>query len=421
MNVLYVAHGHPSQARGGGELAAWRLFKHFSTLYGPTNCGLLAAARSTKSFPPGCEVMGLAANQWLLKPSSNPVIHNTAVNLGVNSSLHQALRYLEPNLIHMHHYLHLGVDLIHALKLWFPQAKFVLTLHDYWGMCAHEGRLLRRSGDLCPGPEVEACINCLASTEAAAYLAIRAVRMKRFFAAIDHFIAPSYFLKQQYQTWGISAKKLSVIENLPPTQAQASHQPEFYSTLRLGYFGQVNQWKGLNIILEAVARALGEGACICLQVHGIDADGISEGVEQANPFHLHCAHWLGQIKAGAVQLNGSYHETELTERLLGVDVLVMGSIWYENSPMVIQEAFCHGLPVLAPKLGGMAEKINHNKNGLLYEAANTSALASLFVQLATDPKLVARLKANARKAGLGLHRAATQHERFYAGCLFNNK
>jgi glycosyltransferase involved in cell wall biosynthesis len=281
--------------------------------------------------------------------------------------------------------------------------------------------LLRRSGYLCQGPEVKACINCLASTEAAAYLAIRAVRMKRFFAAVDHFIAPSYFLKQQYQAWGISAKKLSVIENLPPTQKQFSHEPEAYSTIRLGYFGQVNQWKGLNLILEAVARALGEGASICLQVHGIDADGISEGVEQANPFHLNCAHWLGQIKAGAVQLRGSYHETELTERLLGVDVLVMGSIWYENSPMVIQEAFCHGLPVLAPKLGGMAEKINHNKNGLLYEAANISALASLFVQLTADPKLVAKLKANARKAGLGLHRAATQHEHFYASCLFNNK
>jgi len=421
MNVLYVAHGHPNQAKGGGELAAWRLFQHFSAIYGPTSCGLLAAARSTKSFPPGCEVMGLAANQWLIKPSSNSVIHDTAVNLGVYSSLHQSLQYLEPNLIHMHHYLHVGVDLIHALKGWFPQAKIILTLHDYWGMCAHEGRLLRRSGSLCPGPDVEACRNCIAITEASAYLAIRAVRMKRFFAAIDHFIAPSYFLKQQYQAWGISAKKLSVIENLPPSQQQISHEPEAYSTIKLGYFGQVNQWKGLNLILEAVARALGQGASICLQVHGIDADGIREGVEQANPFHLNCAHWLGQIKAGVVELKGNYHETELTKRLLGVDVLVMGSIWYENSPMVIQEAFCHGLPVLAPRLGGMAEKINHNKNGLLYEAANPSALSTLIVKLAADPNLVATLKANARKAGLGLHRAAIQHERLYTRCLSNNK
>ena len=64
---------------------------------------------------------------------------------------------------------------------------------------------------------------------------------------------------------------------------------------------------------------------------------------------------------------GVYEPDELHSRLQGVDAVVMASRWYENSPMVIQEAHSHGVPVIAPNYGGMAEKIDHNSTGILYE------------------------------------------------------
>ena len=51
-------------------------------------------------------------------------------------------RGLQPEIVHLHHYVHVGIDLIHALKRWFPQAGFLFTFHEYWAPCAYEGRLL---------------------------------------------------------------------------------------------------------------------------------------------------------------------------------------------------------------------------------------------------------------------------------------
>ena len=52
--------------------------------------------------------------------------------------------------------------------------------------------------------------------------------------------------------------------------------------------------------------------------------------------------------------------------------------------LVIQEAFLHGRPIIAPRLGGMAEKISHQKTGLLFECGNRSDLAEQCIRLWSD-------------------------------------
>jgi len=54
--------------------------------------------------------------------------------------------------------------------------------------------------------------------------------------------------------------------------------------------------------------------------------------------------------------------------MAAVDWVVVPSIWWENSPLVIQEAFAHGRPVICSDIGGMAEKVAHEKNGLHFRA-----------------------------------------------------
>jgi glycosyltransferase involved in cell wall biosynthesis len=421
--VLYVAHGHPRFAKGGGELAAWRLFQHCSQVYGEESCAFLAAASSPQQLPPGCEVLGLGPREWLIRPSSNALIHDTVINLSVGSPLHQAVDFFQPDLIHLHHYLHVGIDLVLALKCWFPQAVLVLTLHEYWGMCAHEGRLLRSNGALCSGPEPSACVECLASSEARAYLAIRDQRIRRLFDTIDHFIAPSLFLRDRYVDWGLSPHAISVVENLPAAAAPDPVLPTGRSDgdpLILGYFGQVNPWKGLDVILESVAIALDQGAAVMLEVHGLDLDTLTLRQQRSEPFYQTCTQWLERLGVESVRLAGLYEPGDLSARLAGVDALVMGSIWFENSPMVIQEAYLHGVPVLAPRLGGMAEKVRHGVTGCCFAPGDPQALASLILRLAGDRAALRGLAEGARRAGGRLVRAAGLHERLYA-CWLRSK
>jgi glycosyltransferase involved in cell wall biosynthesis len=64
-----------------------------------------------------------------------------------------------------------------------------------------------------------------------------------------------------------------------------------------------------------------------------------------------------------------------------VDWVVMGSIWWENSPLVIQEAYKFGKPVICPDIGGMAEKVKNNISGIHYRARDSISLTKVIEKI----------------------------------------
>ena len=75
-----------------------------------------------------------------------------------------------------------------------------------------------------------------------------------------------------------------------------------------------------------------------------------------------------------------------------VDWMVMPSIWWENSPIVIQEAFFHGRPLICSNIGGMAEKITDGVNGLHFRVGSPEDLADRMTQAMSTPELWDRLR-----------------------------
>jgi len=86
------------------------------------------------------------------------------------------------------------------------------------------------------------------------------------------------------------------------------------------------------------------------------------------------------IKQGVVQWVGPYQPHELRSRMSGIDWVIVPSIWWENSPMVIQEAKVCGRPLLVSNIGGMAEKIDHNINGISVSAGNRIEWRNVFAR-----------------------------------------
>jgi len=74
-----------------------------------------------------------------------------------------------------------------------------------------------------------------------------------------------------------------------------------------------------------------------------------------------------------VQWVGPYQPDELRARMAAVDWVVVPSIWWENSPMVIQEAMVHGRPLLVSDIGGMREKVRDGVDGYRIAARNPTA------------------------------------------------
>ena len=75
------------------------------------------------------------------------------------------------------------------------------------------------------------------------------------------------------------------------------------------------------------------------------------------------------------------------------------SIWWENSPLVIQEAFLHGRPVICSDIGGMAEKVDHDVNGLHFPVGDPDALARTIQRAAIDQGCGSALLPASRRCG----------------------
>jgi GT2 family glycosyltransferase len=90
------------------------------------------------------------------------------------------------------------------------------------------------------------------------------------------------------------------------------------------------------------------------------------------------------------------HE-RMAQALADADVLVVPSVWIENAPFVIREAFAADLPVIASDLGGMAEMVTHGRNGLLFAPGHAAALSSQISRLLDEPGLLERLRSGVRR------------------------
>jgi glycosyltransferase involved in cell wall biosynthesis len=93
-----------------------------------------------------------------------------------------------------------------------------------------------------------------------------------------------------------------------------------------------------------------------------------------------------------VTLAGPYQHADLPGLMASVDWVVVPSIWWENSPLVIQEAFFHGRPVICSDIGGMAEKVTDGVNGLHFRARDAVALAETIERAVATNELWEKLR-----------------------------
>jgi glycosyltransferase involved in cell wall biosynthesis len=150
-----------------------------------------------------------------------------------------------------------------------------------------------------------------------------------------------------------------------PGRERAQHGP-----LRIGFVGTLVWHQGVHVLIAA-ARAL--NGTFEVAIHG-----------DTNVFPDYVAE-LREAAAGApIRFAGGFDRGRMTEVYRSLDVLVVASLWPENSPLVIHEAFMQQIPVVAARIGGMPELVHDGANGLLYEPFSADALRSALQRLIDD-------------------------------------
>ncbi|WP_353186797.1 glycosyltransferase family 4 protein [Bosea sp. (in: a-proteobacteria)] len=365
--ILVVAHNHPSLHPGGTEIFAHDL----AQAYREQGCEVLflGATNTMHREPHPGTALQSVGDDVLLWSAHYDRFHMSQIDhYGTLQDLGSLLEEFRPEVIHVHHLVLIGAEFLTLARRLLPQAAIVMTLHDYYPICHHDG-LMVRPGDRqrCAGASPSACHGCFPEIGADRFL-LRERFIKTHLAAIDRFVAPSRFLRQRYVDWGLPAERIEVIANARPPQEAAPHRAATGRRASFGYFGNLNPWKGVLPLLQAakLLQASGEDG-FSLRIHG-GAPFQSEAFTTALDAAL-------AGTEGVVSHCGPYARDEVPALMAEVDWVVMPSIWWENAPLVIQEAFQHRRPPIVSAIGGMAEMVRHEIDGLHARPGDPVALA----------------------------------------------
>lgn len=387
LRILIVAHAHPAFSQGGAELAAYHLFQQFRQRQ-DCDAWFMACHQIPGFSRPGSAFALRGDDQReILYDQGNDYFDFSANNLRyVAYDLPQLLQRIQPDVVHFHHYANVGIETFRLVRNVLPNSRIILTLHEYLAICNRQGQMLKTSGKLCERSHPQDCHLCMPERLPADYF-LRERYIKSLFSVVDHFVSPSQFLKSRYSAWGLPADRIVVIENGQPDTAIAPPRHTGGGPQVFGYFGQITPYKGVDVLLDAFTRLPAETRQKSrLEVHG--------GGHHMFPgtFQDHIDEAISRAPKEVVY-SGPYEPADLVRRMAGVDWVIIPSIWWENSPLVIQEAFRHGRPVICSNIGGMAEKVTDEKNGLHFDVGNPNALQTVMRRAIEDASLLDRLHA----------------------------
>lgn len=279
----------------------------------------------------------------------------------------------------------------------------VVTLTDYWYLCPRI-QMLRSNGNLSTLPlDPFTCARCLGEEQRryryvgkvapwlmdafwrtrkrkAQQIEERFSTLSAVLNRVDALISPSRFLRSMYLQAGISVERFIYSRqgrDFPPLEPEMTIKSPS-DRLRVGYIGQISHHKGVHILLQAVREL---DVPIALTVFGDLATFPDYAAKLIKIAH----------NDQRILFAGSFPRQEITAVMRNLDVIVVPSLWYENSPNVILEAFAQRTPVVASDLGGMAEMVKHGKNGMLFSPGDVQGLARLLHQLATSDNLLSEL------------------------------
>jgi glycosyltransferase involved in cell wall biosynthesis len=203
---------------------------------------------------------------------------------------------------------------------------------------------------------------------------------------VDMLTTPSQNTKDEYRAWGID-RDIRVVE--PGLDHHRFHrrQQRAGDTFRVACIGTVIPSKGAHVAMAAVQML--DPTRFSLDIRG-DEPGWHADRDYGK--RLRAAH-RGTHR---ISFHGRYDNQALPGLLTQADVLVVPSLWHETYCLTIREGFLAGVPVIASRLGAMAEGIRDGETGLLFAPGDAADLAAKIQRLHDDRALYERL-ATSRK------------------------
>jgi glycosyltransferase involved in cell wall biosynthesis len=293
-----------------------------------------------------------------------------AVKTGVQSvysfrqagKIRERIRRFDPDVVHIHNFFPRLSPSIHfaCFRAGIP---IVQSLHNFRLLCP--AATFQGGGKVCeeclgksvPWPSVEnGCYRNSRAASAAVAIMLSVHRaLGTWRRSVSRFIALTEFARDRFIAGGLPTEKISVKSNFVEPDPGIGSGGGNYAL----FVGRLAEEKGIGTLLAAWNRL-----SIKPRLKIIGDGPLAPDVAKAAATHPEIE-WLG-----------SRSREEVSRAMAEAGVLILPSTWYEGFPLVVAEAFAAGLPIIASRIGGVAEVVSDGHTGLLVSPGNPDELGN---------------------------------------------
>lgn len=397
MRVLLISVHHPELVRGGAQQICYELFEGLKSQADVHPTLLAAIDNSTPAlYRTGARITGFdgRADEFLFLSRDYDHFWHKTTNPLLTESFAEFLTLTRPDVVHFHHFLNLGVDMLTLTRRLLPDCRIVFTFHEFLSICNAYGQMVRTvDRSLCNHASAVRCHQCFPAHAPETFF-LRKQWFREHLGVVDVFTVPSRFMIGKYADWGLPVERIVHVSNGQRNYSDgplAENAPERRN--RFGFFGQLVDGKGAAVLLRAAALLRAQGFTdFTVEVNGDNLRYASEaGRAEFEAFRA--AEQSLPIEQRNVVFNGPYQVDRLPRLMSRIDWCVVPSVWWEVFGLVISEAWMFRRPVIASDVGGMAERVQDEVGGLLFPMGDERALAAAMHRACTEPGLWDRLVA----------------------------
>lgn len=316
------------------------------------------------------------------------MLRATIWNYDAEHKLRKLIRDTKPDAVYILHEInHLSPSIIRAAKK--EGVRVVHRISDFFMFCP-------KYDFLCENEICESCLHgdyskaiekrCVKGSNLGTRMRVFAMKLykhTRIFDDVDQFICTCEFSKNKLIEGGIPADKIVCVPTfIDATQITPSYEHDKYFL----FLGRMAHQKGTIYAIEAMKYL--KDTDYVLKITG----QISDSAEDQKLWSYIKENNL----ENKVVFTGFKHGKDLEELISGATCIVCPAIWYENMPNTVIEAYAYGKPVVASRVGSLAEIVEEGKTGFLFEMKNAEDLADKCRRFIDNPMLCSELGKNAR-------------------------
>lgn len=305
----------------------------------------------------------------------------------------------QPDVVHVFHFHRITASIIQECKS--MAIPVVYTPTDFWFMCPTM-QLLLNECDICLGPDkdyanclkhltmrrtvswrknilshVPKCVfslSMMVSKEVdinsrsvfakAKALSMRGEFLRNALEAVARILVPSTVMKRHMSGFLNSYENFVDLPFAVDLPEKIKRKPS--KCFRIGFIGTISHLKGPHVLSEAIS----------LLPEHLNLEAYIYGDIEIFPHYSQLIEKYAELDK-RIKLCGTFPFSKINEVFSELDVLIIPSVWHENTPLVAYAAQAYGCPIIASRIDGLSDVVIEGKSGVFYTPGSAKELAGM--------------------------------------------